>query len=315
MKKEFDRRELLRLAGLGGVGVVVASNLWSSGCATPGGAATAPGASAGGPAMASAPGKDFVFLQLSDTHWGFKGPPNPLADKTLPQVVSAVNAAGLNPDFVVFTGDLTHTTESPTERRARLAEFKRIVSELHVKEVHFLPGEHDASLDKGEAFEDAFGPTHYAFDHQGVRFVALDNVSDPQGAIGEEQLAWLEGQVRSTPATTPLVILTHRPLFDLFPAWDWATKDGARAVEILSAHPNVTVFYGHIHQAHHHQTGAIQHHAASSLVFALPAPGSQPKRAPLPWDADHPWRGLGWRDVRDGQAAAPAFNEHEVHPS
>jgi hypothetical protein len=29
------------------------------------------------------PGEDFFFLQLSDTYWGFKGPPNPHADVTL----------------------------------------------------------------------------------------------------------------------------------------------------------------------------------------------------------------------------------------
>jgi hypothetical protein len=58
------------------------------------------------------------------------------------------------------------------------------------------------------------------------------------------------------------------------------------------------VFYGHIHQAHHHMTGHIAHHSAKSLIFPLPAPGSQPKRAPLPWDAEHPYRGLGVREVR-----------------
>ena len=57
------------------------------------------------------------------------------------------------------------------------------------------------------------------------------------------------------------------------------------------------MFYGHIHQEHHHTTGRIAHHASRSLVFPLPAPGSVPKKAPLPWDeagADH---GLGFREV------------------
>jgi len=44
-------------------------------------------------------------------------------------------------------------------------------------------------------------------------------------------------------------------------------------------------------------TGHIPHHAAKSLIFPLPAPGSQPKRAPLPWDATHPYKGLGYRSV------------------
>ena len=44
-------------------------------------------------------------------------------------------------------------------------------------------------------------------------------------------------------------------------------------------------------------TGHIAHHAAMGLMFPLPAPGSQPKRDPLPWDPEHPYRGLGFRDV------------------
>jgi len=59
----------------------------------------------------------------------------------------------------------------------------------------------------------------------------------------------------------------------------------------------VTVFYGHIHQEHHHATGHIEHHSAKSLIFALPVAGSQPKRTPLPWDAAHPYQGLGFREV------------------
>ncbi len=33
------------------------------------------------------------------------------------------------------------------------------------------------------------------------------------------------------------------------------------------------------------------------MIFALPAPGSQPKRAPLAYDAAMPGKGLGTRDV------------------
>lgn len=49
-------------------------------------------------------------------------------------------------------------------------------------------------------------------------------------------------------------------------------------------------------------TGNIAHHAAKSLIFPLPAPGSQEKRTPLPWDPAAPNKGLGWREV-EAQAA------------
>jgi hypothetical protein len=160
-----------------------------------------------------------------------------------------------------------------------------------------LPGEHDASLDAGAAFRENFGETHWAFEHEGMHFIALDNVSQPQGSIGDTQLAWLEARIASLPKGVPLVVFAHRPLFDLYPEWDWATHDGARAIEILQRHDPVTVFYGHIHQEHHHMTGRIAHHASRSLVFPLPPPGSAPKRAPLPWDPQSRDHGLGWRAV------------------
>ena len=127
--------------------------------------------------------------------------------------------------------------------------------------------------------------------------IALDNVSDPAAKLGDEQLAWLAADLKQRKPDDRIIVLTHRPLFDLQPQWDWTTADGAKAIELLMPYKNVVVFYGHIHQEHHHMTGHIAHHAANSLIFALPAPGSQPKRTPLAYDAATPGKGLGTRDV------------------
>jgi len=284
------RRELMKLAALGGGAVYI------SGLAGRAAAATAKGA---GPAY-----DDFYFVQLSDSHWGFSGPPNPDAKNTLRKAVATVNALEKPPEFIVFTGDLTHTTDDPAERRRRMAEFRDIAAGLKVKQVRFMPGEHDASLDRGAAYKEFFGDTFYSFDHKGVHFVAVDNVSDPGARIGDEQLAWIKDDLAKRPKDSPIVVLTHRPLFDLVPKWDWATRDGAQAMDILMQYPKVTVFYGHIHQEHHHMTGHIAHHSAKSLIFPLPAPGSQPERKPLPWDPAQPNRGLGFREVEAEPVAA-----------
>ena len=281
----MDRRSFIKLSSLG-VGAVFISGLTSLSRADQ------------KAEMTSQAGEDFFFVQLSDTHWGYTGAANPESKNTLKLAVQAVNALEVQPDFIVFTGDLTHTTDDATERRKRMTEFKEIVSELKVKNIRFMPGEHDASLDRGAAFRELFGETHYTFDHKGVHFVVLDNVSDPGAAIGQAQLDWLKQDIASLKPEVPVVVFTHRPLFDLAPAWDWATRDGAAAIDILSAHKAVTVFYGHIHQENHHMTGQIAHHSARSLVFPLPAPGSQEKRAPLPWDPAQPFKGLGFREVK-----------------
>ena len=288
----MQRRDFLHLAGLGG-GAIFSAGL--AGCAT-----------------AGRPQDAFYFVQLSDTHWGFQGAPNPDARGTLPKAVAAVNALAQPPDFVVFTGDLTHTTDDPAERRRRMAEFKQIVGELKVRTVRFMPGEHDASLDRGAAFKELFGDTYYRFDHRGVHFMALDNVSDRGTTLGSEQLAWMRAELARLDPDAPLVVLAHRPLFPLVPRWDWHTRDGDQALALLMPHKNVTVFYGHIHQEHHQMTGHIAHHSARSLMFPLPAPGTAEKPTALPWDPAAPYRGLGWREVEVDGAKAERI-EHGVN--
>ena len=76
MSQTRGRREFMQLLGLGGV-------VFASGLA---GACTNLVRKSGGAE------DDFFFVQLSDTHWGFKGPPNPEATNTLRQAVQAVNA-------------------------------------------------------------------------------------------------------------------------------------------------------------------------------------------------------------------------------
>jgi hypothetical protein len=293
MATHINRRDFLRLAGLGGV--VFASGLGY----------TADAAAPKGNKL-----EEFYWVQLSDSHWGFEGPPiNPDAKGTLKKAVDEVNSLSYKPDFVVFTGDLTHTTDDPVERRKRMSEFRDIVAGLDVKTVRFMPGEHDASLDRGKAYREFFGEPNYSFEHKGIHFIVLDNVSDPAALIGDAQLGWLKAALAKLDKDARIVVFTHRPLFDLYPQWDWATRDGGKAVELLMPFSNVTVFYGHIHQEHHHMTGHIAHHAAKSLMFPLPAPGSAPKRQPIPWNAAEPYKGLGFRSV---EAAAESASKYEI---
>jgi len=290
------RRDFLKLLGVGGA--VFASGL-AGGCAS-------------GLRRLEGGGDDFFFVQISDTHWGFSGAPNPDAANTLRQAVTLVNALPRQPDFIVFTGDLTHTTDDDAVRRRRMAEFKQLVSGLKTQAHRYMPGEHDAALDQGKAFQEAFGEMHYSFDHKGIHFAVLDNVSDPAAALGAAQLDWLLRDLKGLPLAAPIVVFTHRPLFDLAPQWDWATKDGAKAIDLLQHWKNVTVFYGHIHQEHHFRTGGIAHHAAQSLVFPLPPPLSQPKKAPVAWDPLHPRRGLGFREVTAGPAQVLTLREDSL---
>jgi len=302
-KNELDRRKFLKLVGLGG-GVVFASGLGIY-------PRVAKAAASEAGLLSTNSDSDFYFVQLSDTHFGFNNPlVNPNSDKTLLMAVDAVNALEEQPDFIMFTGDLTDSTNDDQERRRRLGSFKNIVSQLKCPMVKFMPGEHDAALDKGAAYKEFFGDTFYAFDYKGIHFVVVDNVSDPLGIIGADQLVWLKTTLSKFGPNDPIVVFTHRPLFPLNPRWDWWTADGQQAIDMLMPFTNVSVFYGHIHQNYTFATGHIPHYSARSTMFALPVSGSVPVKKQIPWDPAHPYEGLGYREV-DAVPAKPSYTAQE----
>ncbi len=133
-----------------------------------------------------------------------------------------------------------------------------------------VPGEHDAGLDGGQMYRENFGETSYSFDHRGVHLIALDNVSRPKPEVAPEGIAWLKKDLARFPKTAPIVVMTHRPLFDLKPEWEWFTSDGDDIMNVLVPYENVTVLYGHIHRDHEHEEGRAKHYAARSLIFGFP---------------------------------------------
>ncbi len=295
--KHYSRRDFLAMAGVGGL--VFASSL--PGCASTG-------------ASAGAGYGDFSFVQLTDIHWGYGNPKvNPDTRGTLTRALAAVNALEQKPDFVVFTGDLTQTTDDPKVRRQRLREFQDMSRSLNVP-VRYFAGEHDASLDRGEAYLEVFGGAlNYTFEYKGIHFIVLDNISDPAPILGAKQVAWLKDDLAKQRADQPIVVLTHRPLFAMYPQWDWATRDGQQAIDLLMPFKNVTVFYGHVHHEHHFNTGHIQHHASKAVMFPLSPVGTMSNKTQLPWNGAKPYDGLGWRTVRaTASGAAQQMREHNI---
>jgi 3',5'-cyclic AMP phosphodiesterase CpdA len=240
----------------------------------------------------------FRVFQLSDTHVGWDGA---LGTKAFERAVEVVNGLTPAPDLVLFTGDLTHDTEVPGEHAARMKRFQEIAAGLRVPKVYHVPGEHDAGLDGGELYRSVFGPTFYSFDHKGFHFIALDNVSRAKPEVGAEQRAWLAKDLARFPKTAPIVVFTHRPLFDLRPDWEWFTSDGDDVMNLLAPYENVTVLYGHIHREHEQVVGHVKSYAAHSLCFAFPDPQTTADKKPIPFDKAEPFKNLG---IRKLQAAA-----------
>jgi Icc protein len=274
-KDGIDRRGFLECMAWAGTGVIwsVAGGVLNS---------RAFGQKTGGPAG------DFSFVQISDSHIGFNKPANPDVNVTLQATVDKINALPAAPEFIIHTGDLSHTS--------KLAEFDtmdQILKGVGPKEIFFVPGEHDTSSDDGKRYLDRYGKNTkgqgwYSFDLKGVHFIGLVNVFalEGLGKLGQEQLQWLAADLKSRSSSTPVVVFAHIPLWTVYPDWGWGTQDGAEALSYLKRFGSVTVLNGHIHQVMQKVEGNITFHSAMSTAFPQPAPGSAPSPGPMTVPAD-----------------------------
>jgi 3',5'-cyclic AMP phosphodiesterase CpdA len=230
-----------------------------------------------------------TFLQISDSHVGFDRPANPNALGTLEEAINKVKALPAKPSFMIHTGDITHLS--------KVSEFddaQRVISQAGL-DVHYVPGEHDVLDDPAKLYSerygrDAKGAGWYSFDAGGVHFVGLVNVvnlkAGGMGNLGDDQLAWLEDDLKARTASTPIVVFAHIPLWSVYPQWGWGTEDSERALGLLKRFGSVTVLNGHIHQIIQKVEGNVAFHTARSTAFPQPAPGAAPSPGPTKVDDD-----------------------------
>jgi 3',5'-cyclic AMP phosphodiesterase CpdA len=231
-----------------------------------------------------------LFVQISDTHIGFKGDANPDVAGTVRETIDLINAMPDKPAFIMHTGDITHLSK-PEE--FDLAE--QLLSDLKVTELHTVPGEHDVIDGLGVEYLKRYGKPsgnkgYYSFDHNGVHFVALVNVmnfkANGLGALGNEQLEWLEEDLGARSASTPIVVFAHMPLWTIYEPWGWGTGDADQVIGYLKRFGSVTVLNGHIHQIVQKVEGNITFHTARSMAYPQPTAGSGPGPGPLKVPSD-----------------------------
>ena len=241
-----------------------------------------------------------TFLQISDSHVGFDKPANPNALGTLEEAIKKVNALPAKPSFMIHTGDVSHLSK-PSE----FDDADRIISQSRL-DVHYVPGEHDFLDPDQKLYLDRYGrgtkgSGWYSFDANGVHFIGVVNVVDLKagglGNLGNDQLAWLEADLKGRSASTPIVIFAHIPLWTVYPEWGWGTEDGAQALSYLKPFGSVTVLNGHIHQVMQKVEGNVTFHTARSTAFPQPAPGQAPSPGPMKVPDDQLRKMLGIADV------------------
>jgi 3',5'-cyclic AMP phosphodiesterase CpdA len=226
---------------------------------------------------APVPRNALSFVQISDTHIGFRKEANPDVVGSLRRAIADVNSLPQRPAFVVHTGDVSHLSKAEEFGKAR-----ELLQEFSVDRVHTIPGEHD-TIDEGvigylKFFDhDGNGKSWYSFEQGGVHFIALNNVlnfkAGTMASLGDEQIGWMKNDLASVADSTPIVVLAHIPLWTIWEPWGWGTADSAEALALLRRFGSVTVLNGHIHQVLQKVEGNIALHTAMSLAYPLPTPG------------------------------------------
>ena len=237
--------------------------------------------------MGSAPvsAGELNFVQISDSHMGFNKPANPDVVGTLKAAVEKINGLTVAPEFLIHTGDISHLSK-PEE----FDTVDQILKDASAKEVFYVPGEHDVLNDDGKQYLERYGKGSrgsgwYSFDKKGVHFIGLVNVLNLKagglGTLGQEQLGWLEDDVKQLKSSTPIVVFAHIPLWAVYPEWGWGTEDSAQALAYLKRFGSVSVLNGHIHQIMQKVEGNVTFHTAASTAFPQPQPGKADSPGPL----------------------------------
>ena len=288
----LDRRGFLECMAWAGTGM-----LWTVGGGVLGSSLLTSRAGAAESAKGS-----FSFVQISDSHIGFnKEGVNTDVSATLNAAIARINALPQQPDFILHTGDLTHLASAE-----EFDTLDQLLKSVKSPQIFFVPGEHDVTGDNGKLYLERFGKNTkghgwYGFDHHGIHFIGLVNVVDIQqnglGSLGQEQLAWLENDLKGRSRETPIVVFAHIPLWEVYPQWGWGTNDGAQALSYLKPFGSVTILNGHVHQTMKKVEGSVTFHTAMSTAFPQPEPGKAPKPGPMKVDAGKLREHLGITDV------------------
>jgi Icc protein len=312
---DSDRRDFLGLAGKAGLTTMFAQavgvNLGMVNVAE---------------AKAVAP---FRFAIIADPH--LYSPKDHVFDKQLEDAVAQVNAMDEAPDFVMIMGDVSHHGELD-----QLEKGKRILSKLKAP-IRSIPGEHDWYLDMGAGWKANFGDEFWSFDHKGVHFIGLNSILVPDfwtkagltpeqrrdwfmplnspvpGVWGTDkrQRDWLRKDVAKLPASTPVVIFTHSPLWDYYPRWNFQVSDSKEIRAILAKFTNVMAFHGHVHHTVYNKIGNLTSIGTMSTSWPWPYP---PIKLPYPQfqqfraDPSNTSDGMGTASVAIGRSGGATMH-------
>ncbi|MFH1537951.1 MAG: metallophosphoesterase [bacterium] len=228
--------------------------------------------------------RDFRFAILSDIHFGDARGENfaPGGDFDTIRIKALQEACGLNPEFVLLTGD---AVSMPTNYKSEYEKAWRHFRDYCPAPLFIVPGNHDlyGLKKKGGVFMDGldywrahFGPPYFHFDYGGMRFIGINNYDWPAefrsgsnlrlmalsesintGNMGPAQFEWLKNTLKNTAGEKTIVPFAHLPLDEMrggAAMADGKTIPGIRKEEIIELLRQFGVEYVFIGHWHHNET-------------------------------------------------------------
>ncbi|MEN3001142.1 MAG: metallophosphoesterase [Armatimonadota bacterium] len=206
------------------------------------------------------------------------------ADKGMIRCLQAVHALKPRPDLIFNGGDsVMDVFAQPRERARTLHQLWRRILRDHceISMIHCI-GNHDVwGWDKERSGCTGNEPDYgkrwamelfeleqrfYSFDRAGWHFIVLDSTfphgNSYKARLDDEQFEWLQADLKRTPASVPICVLSHIPILSASAYLDgnnektgdwvvpgaWMHIDARRIIELFWKHRNVKLcLSGHIH--------------------------------------------------------------------
>lgn len=234
------------------------------------------------------PAAERVLLHLSDTHLRAPGPK--LFDRVdglrlLERALERIEASGIRPDGIVFTGDLVDLGEA--DAYSALRELVEPVAHRLGAPVFWVMGNHDERGAFRSRLLDA-APATTPFDRvdeiDGLRLITLDTTvpGAHHGELRAAQLEWLGEQLAQPAPLGTILAMHHPPVPSVLPlAASVELRDQRALAEVLRGSDVRAIIAGHLHYSTFATFAGVPVSVASSTCYAqdltVPVGGTRPQ--------------------------------------
>jgi len=159
--------------------------------------------------------ESFKFVQITDPQIGFNDGEEELTVERFAGAVKKIKE--LRPDFVVCTGDMTHSMfQDEWQIKALDSLLALIPADIPV---YFTPGNHDYRTKQWpgskEFYMEHYGYTTFSFIHKGSLFLGFDSnlITEKQDVAEQEQFEWICSELeKSGKKVRHIFLFDHCPV-------------------------------------------------------------------------------------------------------